>query len=206
MFDQLNVKVVLGSGNITGVWEFFNDDYFDSTPDNVTDLSGSLKFEINNFLGSVTRVGTKVRVYCSQTSQYEDCISTYAGGKNIITTVGVLGQNPASPSINAGDYIIGSLWNVLENVVDETVNFTSPGDRKVTFDLPQTTTKNWKKTSTDETGAALGLEGYYIRFRVIAVTVATNPTLDLTEINHGGMYVIGTGYQGISIFNESLLF
>lgn len=164
-----------GSG-IEGVWEFFDNTLDDDKPDSVTNLGSNLEFDLTDFLGTSNRKDTVVRVVLSATGASETVVSTFTGGKNIITTKGLLGQ--AVVDLDEQAYVVGSVWNEVANTNDLTSFFTADG--KVSFDLPQNQTQNWISTIVNS------LAGSWSRFRV-------------TKFTETAASITGTGFDGSAL-------
>jgi len=181
MFDTVEFEYNTPGSGISGVWEYYDGDTDDTKPDAVTNLGSNLRFDLTDLLGDEDRSGSLVKVVLNSSSAYEEVESIYSGGKNIIETVGLLGQSSVSTDVD--DYTVGSNWNPLKNVIDGTNGFTEEG--KIEFDLPQDETQNWIKSIVN------GVEAFWIRFRVTgyqktsAYVVGTNLKLeDLDPSNY----------------------
>jgi len=74
--------------------------------DNVAAAGAGIAFRVNSALGGAAagNAGRVVRVTCLTTGESEEAIVTWAGGHNVATTAGSLGQG--SISTTAGDYSI----------------------------------------------------------------------------------------------------
>lgn len=204
LWDTLQLTIDTGAMAIaSGVWEYYDGNYNDATPDtgSVVNNGSYLTLSLNSWLGTENRAGTIVRVKCSLTGQYADELTTYfEGGTNKIDTTDLLGQS--TPSTNAGDYIVGSLWNALNGVVDGSSLLTAPGVQSIAYALPQNVDENWIKTSLGAVGDQS--EAYWMRFRVVSASGATSPTISGVDITSGKQYVLSRGTQGLSETDDPL--
>jgi hypothetical protein len=199
------IKIVVdnaAAAALTGVWEFYDGDYNDTTPDNVTTDSDNIVFELNDWLGSSSRAGMVVRIKCRTTGIYQDGRSVYyEGGVNKVATNpsgvppanGLLGQSVAST--DPDDYVIGSLWQELPNVTDGTQNFSVSGTKYVSFDLPQNTTQRWVPCSVG--GVGYEATGYWVRYRIISTGGnGYGPHTTSWDISTGKTYAYVSVVQG----------
>lgn len=188
MFDVLSITGITAiATNITGTWEVYDGDPRDEAPAGVTDLGGSLEFDLTTLLGTQNRQGTEVRVQLNETAVYEDVVSTWNGSKNIATT-GLLSQT--SPSTDATDYTVGSMWKILDDVTDNPSDFTDSAGGKVEYNLPQNQNTNWQQVSVDSKTA------FWLRYRIVLVSTPTSPTIQGVRIDEGKQYVIRSATQG----------
>lgn len=186
MWDK--IALTLGTtpaANIIGVWEFYDGNFRKTAPLTVTDLGGSLQFDLTTLLGSQNRQGTKVRIQLNETTAYQDVFTTWTGSANVAVT-DLLGQS--SPSTDATKYTVGSDWTILEEAEDGSLDFTQDGD--VEFALPQTLAHNWRETTIN------GFTGFFIRYRVISVSTPTAPDVRLVRIDTGKQYALRSCTQG----------
>jgi hypothetical protein len=196
MWGELAVDVQSASQNLIGVWEFYDGDQRDVAPTTITNIGGgSLQIGVNSLLGASNRAGAEITVLLNSTTAIETAISTWDGSKNIVT-VGLLGQS--APSEEPTDYTIGSDWHELDTVSDATVNLTNVSTELVEYDLPQDEQRDWNTTTIN------GFEGFFLRYRVVEVTLATTPTLGRIRIDTGNQYAKAFVTQGRSMFNETL--
>lgn len=187
MWDVLSLVFDTPAADIVFRWEYYDGSFVKASPDSVTDLTGTLKFSLDGYLGDDPVPGTAVRVMVNQSSYYEDCVSQWNGTDgNFIETSGYLGQT--IPSINPQDYTIGSEWEPLSNVSDGTVGMTGGGD--IEFSLPQTLTEYWKL------GTVNASEQLWIRCRVVQIGTPTPPVFEYARIDVGKQYVMRTAVQG----------
>lgn len=195
MWDELSVGplTALASG-ITGVWEYYDGEWAKSAPSTVTLDGSDLVFDLTAYLGSQNRQGTTIRVSLNETGAYEDVVSTWTGSANVATT-GLLGQS--SPSTEATDYTVGSDWEPLPDIDDATANFTVT-DEVVGFSLPQDLDNNWIA------GAVNGATAYWLRYRIVEVSVATGPTLQRVRLDTDKQYIYRQGTQGRSVADSPL--
>jgi len=185
-------NTIIGSATgIVGVWEFYDGDWDDGKPDNVTNIGTGLRLELNGLMGTASRTGTTIRVRCNQTGAYQDIASAYVGGVNRVDTVGFLGQTV--PSLDLRDYTVGRDWDEMDDSVDASVSFTAaPGLRDVDYTVPKSATKWWTKTEIN------GITAYWIRFRIISVFAPVAPTLTKILIQYGKQYAFTDVVQGRS--------
>jgi hypothetical protein len=196
MWDIVDLEVNTVGEITIGAWEFYDGDFNDTKPTDVTNLGGGqLQFDVSELLGTQKRLGATVRVTHTLTGTYEDVVSSWNGSLNVVTT-GLLGQS--SPSTSVNDYVVGVDWQEMASIIDNTSNLAETG--KVTYTLPQDTVRNWTTTTVN------GFEGYFIRFRVVEVSDVTTPNLGRARMDGTGtkQYVMTTGTQGRSVRNEAL--
>lgn len=179
--NKLNfILDTVGSG-INGVWEYYDGELEDSTPNVVTNLGSNLKFDVSTYLPDGTDcTGAIVRVKLQETSAYEDCIVYYSGGRNYINTVDLLGQS--SPSVVADEYVIGSLWQLLPDIEDETSQLTSDGD--LGFILPEDINMEWLIRTINSL-----YTGYFTRYRIVSTSSPISPIIDRIKIDEGEQYL-----------------
>jgi len=197
MWNQLSIAgLTTLAANIKGVWEYYDGNFRKTAPTSVTNLGGSLQFDLTSYLGLENRQGTKVRVQFNSTTAYEDVETTWVGGKNIATT-GLLGQT--TPSTDPTDYTVGSDWEILSEVVDEPNNFSNPGGGEVEYPLPQTLTRNWVATAVN------GFSAYWLRYRIVEILGGTtSPVFQRIRIDKGKQYVARLATQGRSHTDDPL--
>lgn len=180
-----------GSG-IDFVVEFFDNTLEDAKPDEITNNGSNLTLDLTTLLGTVDRSGTVVRAVLSSTGAQETRVSEFTGGKNIITTLGLLGQS--SVSLNEEDYVVGTRWNEVSDTVDATSGFTADG--KLSYTLPQSQSQNWLTRTTNS------VLGYAMRIRVISVTAPVNPSVDRIRIDTGNQFVLVPVSQGQTVVDD----
>ncbi len=191
LLDKISFTLTTPGADLSGVWEYYDGEWRDDQPNSVTDLGGSLEFNLNDLLGTADRSGATVRVEYTPTGAFEDVVTTYSGGVNKATT-GLLGQTTPSTDIN--DYVVGALWKEFENVSDGTLDLTQSGD--LGFSFPE---EDWQD------GSINGLGGYYVRYRIISVGGApVSPVIDLVEIANGNQYIAWDVTQGQTITDDPL--
>lgn len=195
LWDTLDFTIALAAAGLSLVFEFYDATQEDAKPDLVTNLGSNLELDLTTMLGALDRRNTVVRVVLSSTGASELCISQFVGGKNIVQTVGLLGQALVTTDPEA--YIVGSFWNEVFNVVDGTNNLTEEG--KVEYTLPQNVSQNWLKTVIN------GIEGYWLRARVVKTTGAVvNPSIDNVNIDVGKQYLLVQAVQGQTVADAPL--
>ncbi len=195
MWNEITVGplTALASG-ITGVWEYYDGVWAKSAPTSVTLDGSNLIIDLTAYLGSQNRQGTVIRVSLNETGAYEDVSSTWTGSANI-ATVGLLGQS--SPSTEATDYTVGATWEELPDLDDATADFTVD-DEVVGFTLPQSLDHNWIA------GEINGATAYWIRYRIVEISVATGPTLQRVRLDTGKQYVYRNATQGRTVRDSPL--
>jgi hypothetical protein len=186
MWNQFDFTFSVFSSGISGVWEYYDGSWAKENPSLVeTYGAGQLKFYLNSYLGDESREGTTIRVQLNSTTAYEDVVSDWDGTDNYILTTGYLGQT--TPSLVEADYTIGSDWEIL-TVDDETSVLQADGS--VSWVLPQSVTQNWIETEVE------GFAGFFIRFRVTAVSTPTSPTFSASTLDGDKQYALGVFTQG----------
>ena len=196
LWNELAIDIEAGSTGISaGVWEYYDGNYNDATPDtdSVVNNGSDLTLSLNTWLGTSDRTGTVVRVKCLVTGRYADALAVYySGGVNKVDTPDLLGQS--TPSLTADDYIVGSLWNPLQAITDDTAQLSVGDEHSVTYRLPQNVSENW---ITADVGASGDTDNaYWIRYRVTAANAATAPTINNIDITAGKQYVLVRVTQG----------
>jgi hypothetical protein len=193
MWLKIQLAITLASVCTIGCWEFYDGDFDDAKPDNVTNLGGGqLRFDLTTLLGSNRRSGATVRVRCEDTLEFEDVVSLWDGSLNYAVT-SLLGQS--SPSTDENDYTVGTDWKEL-SVTDGTSLLDVAGT--VSYALPQSETEWWKKTTVN------GFTGFFVRFRCIATDAGSGPTLGLVRIDTGEQWAMASAVQGRSVPSETL--
>ncbi|KKN12120.1 hypothetical protein LCGC14_1019640 [marine sediment metagenome] len=198
MFDRLRVApTTVPSSGVTGVWEYFDGNFAKIAPTSVDLVGATLDVDLTSYIGGTNRQGTLIRVQLNSTTAFEDAFSQWNGSKNFVV-VGLLGQS--SPSTLATDYTVGSDWEILSAVVDNTENLShGPSEAKdVDFPLPQTLARNWVKGDVDNKTA------FWLRFRIVEVATPISPTLQSMLINARKQFVIRQATQGISVEDSPL--
>lgn len=208
LFEQLRVELNTAAVGITGVWEYYDPELSDETPDLVTDNSGTLRFELTTLLGAVDKVQkTLVRITHLPTGTYELRESAWISGKNVVDSATYLGQS-GTPSTRPEDYSVGCDWNPISGQVDGTSNLTATGDVLFnTLDIdgdpldpvPQNLRRNWTKLSIG------GVEGWFVRFRITALAGgASGPVIDRLKIDGARQFVFLDAVQGQTVSTEPL--
>jgi hypothetical protein len=194
MWDSLDFIFQTPGAGLTLVPEFLDNSLEDGKPDAVTNLGSSLEFDLTDVLGTANRSGTVVRVVLIQSGAYEYCVSKYVAGKNIIRTRGLLGQSTVS--LDEENYVVGSVWDEVKSATDGTTGLTEDG--ALSYALPQTESENWTK------GVINGLNGHWLRLRVVAVSSPVNPIVDQLRIDLGKQYLLQHVVQGQTVSDEPL--
>jgi hypothetical protein len=194
MWDKLTAYLTTPAANISGVFEFYDGLWRKIAPTYVIDIGGgSLQVILTSLLGTQNRQNTLVRVTFNESSAYQDAYSVWNGTTNIVT-IGLLGQT--SPSETATDYTIGSDWTIIDDVEDNTMDFTQDGD--IDYTLPHTVSKNWIPTIISNQ------EAFWLRYRIISVSSPTPPTFINNRMDEGKQYVIRLATQGQSYTDDPL--
>lgn len=186
MWDKLRLELDTAAANIQGVWEYYDGNWAKTNPTSVAIYpGGKLEVDLTSYLGGSNRQGTKIRIQLNETTAFEELFSLWDGSKNFVITDGYLGQT--APSVNAEDYSVGSDWEQI-GATDGTTIFTADGD--VSWELPQSLTNNWIKTTIN------GIEAFWVRFRVVQVATPTSPIFNLSLMDTGTQYAIANFIQG----------
>jgi hypothetical protein len=193
MWDKIDFTFSTAASGITGVWEFYEENWLKTNPDSVVSAGSELTVVINELLGTSPVPGTTVRVTLNESGAYEEATSEWDGSDNFVT-VGLLGQT--SPSTTATDYSIGSDWTIFDDVEDDTNNLQD--DESVSYGIPQTTDKNWIKATVN------GTEAYWVRFRITVIVGPSSPEISGAVIDSGGLYVVNLATQGITVEDDPL--
>jgi len=195
MWDRMDFTFVGAAANFSGVWEYYDPDLGDETPDDVTNLGTQLRFDLTTLLGSSDLHGAVVKVTYLPTGVFEELESTWIGPGNAVTTSAFLGQS-GTPSEDPEDYSVGVAWNpFLTFTANEIGELDTDG--KVEFELPQTILKNWQKVTVED------VEGFYLRYRVVdASGSGAEPEIDTILIDEGSQYVLIDATQGETVDNE----
>jgi len=194
MWDELDLAFQTAGASMVGVWEYYDPDLSDETPDAVTNQGTYLRVDCTSLLGSTDRRGALVKVTYLPTGTSEILVSQWAGPGNYVDTSAFLGQS-GTPSTDEEDYAIGTDWNPLENVNDGSASLTQDGTVK-DYTLPQTLRSNWQKVEIQ------GVEAFYIRFRVISTSGPGSPVIDTVDLDGGRQWILLDVVQGETVLNE----
>lgn len=188
MWNELDLLVKTAGAGLVGVWEYFDGRFAKAKPDSVVVVGGTaLELDISAYLGVTDRTGTKVRVQLNATGAFEDVFSSFALGKNVVNTLGLLGQS--SPSTDPDDYTIGAEWELLDSLDDASADLSAGG--KVAYALPQTLTRNWTQ------GTQNSVNAFWLRYRIISVTGGPlSPEIDRVRIDTGKQFLKRLVTQG----------
>lgn len=199
MPSKFAVAMQTFAGSQLGVWEYYDPDLADETPDSVTNMGTYLQFGVDALLdpdgAALDRRGALVRVTYLPTGVSELVESKWAGPGNYVDVSAFLGQS-GTPSTTPGDYAVGTDWNPFSNLTDGTSDLSANGD--VEYDLPQTLRANWQKLDVQ------GVEAYYVRYRVVSTSGASTPVIDTVDITSGDQYLLVDATQGETVVNEPL--
>jgi hypothetical protein len=195
-WDQIDLVLNTAGADFTGVWEYFDDRFSLFTPAaDVTDNGSNLTADVTTLLGTPDRTGAEVKIEYIPTGVQETVVSTFSGGKNIITTQGLLGQTVID--IDKDNYRITAQWIPLNNVDDQTSNFQT--DDMITFDHPQDDERGWQKAEVNL------FEAEFLRYRVLTVGGGVvEPSIDRLRIDQDGQYLIVEVTQGETIGPQEL--
>lgn len=185
MFDEIDIALVNPASEIVGVWEYYDGNPTKRAPTSVTDLGVSLRFDLTDYLGTADLRGTPIRVRHNPSGAFEDLFSDFVGGVNVVTS-SLLGQS--SPSTDARDYTIGSVWERFTGLTDDVNDFATDG--VVSYDLPQTLSQNWSL------GTFFSNTLFWVRYRIITVGVPAAPEIDRIRIDTGTQYLKRNATQG----------
>jgi len=192
MWDKLNIALDTAGSGLTGIWEFYDGNLLDGHPNSVAIVGSTLRFEINNLLGTSDRSGTLMRVQLDQSGSFEEnIVSEWAdygsGNKNYITTSTLLGQQVGDWDNDPNHYTAGRPWKEL-SVSGAAINLAAAGD--VDYALPETLTLEWAQ------GEVNNETNYWLRYRIISVSTPTAPVIDQLRIDTGNQYVKAVATQG----------
>lgn len=180
-YDKVGIVLNSAASGITGVWEYYDGELEDNSPTSVQNLGSNLKFDLSSMLPDGTDYsGTVVRIKLQETSAYEYAVSYYSGGINYAETSGLLGQT--SPSTTISDYVIGSTWQPLGDLIDGSANYTQDGD--VAFTLPESVTQRWESRAVNSL-----YSGYFVRYRIVSVSTPVSPIINTLRIDQGSQYL-----------------
>jgi hypothetical protein len=195
MWDRMEIKTTSLATDLNGVWEYYDGVGSDTEPDEVTAISGSLKFKINTFLKDNLAPGTWVDIIHLPTGVLESNKSYIDSGDNFVMLPSYLGQ--VTPSTDPDDYAIGAKWNVLD-FTDATDDFSINGTgKKVTFTLPQSLTERWDKVNIK------GDENWWLRYRIVFLGGApVAPEIDRIKIDDRNLYMLAPVVQGNTVSEE----
>lgn len=191
-----------------GVWEVYDPTYsFAPGPhaggsnSAVRDMGdGTLRMRLDTYTGAADYsdgVWT-VEVLCLATGVSEWCVVKWDSGnsRNYIDTATLLGQQ--FPSTTASAYLIRPYWTTPANLVDGTDDGAGPGeqDGSVTFDLPQSATRQWAKTEVN------GVSAYWLRVRRAGGSGTDSPEIATVaggSVDDGRWWLMTTLYQGETV-------
>jgi len=191
MWDSLAMEIATAGSGILGIWEYYDSDWAKVAPDSVTPSGATMTVVVNGLLGTSPCPGTEVRVTLNETGVYDTAISLWNGSQNYVT-VGILGQS--TPSSVASDYSVGSDWTELD-ATDGTADLTLTGN--VEYTLPQSVDENWIQ------GTVNGVEAYWLRYRIIAVSTPVSPVVRSANIS-GSQYIMVLATQGQTTSDDPL--
>ena len=194
MWDTLEFVFNSFGAGLELVIEFFDNDFEDQSPDTVTNLGAQLDLDLTGLLGTDDRSGSVIRVLLNASGASETVVSTFVGGVNKVITSGLLGQSVVST--DADDYAVGSQWNEVSDVVDDTASLVDDG--KISYTLPQNLSQNWVSTTINAIAAR------WIRIRVISVAAPVNPVVDRIRIDTGKQSLLVPVSQGQTVADDPL--
>ncbi len=173
-YDGLRAELGAVAADMVLRWEYY-DDLREVQPDTVTDLGGTIRFEVDTLVGASDSTGLPVKVTCLRTGQSETVNTTYSSG-NRITTAATLGQVTVSTS--PADYLVQTDWPELPGVSTGKDAALQNSNSDLSWTLPQTADRRWAKSTTTVTATAVDTTGYTVRARVISVGTPTAPEFD----------------------------
>jgi hypothetical protein len=194
-WSQLDLTFTAFGAGIKGVWEYFDNERSLLNPavGGITDNGSTLTIDCTPLLGTVDRNGALVKLVFLKTGAEEIVKSVWAGGKNQITTAGLLGQ--VTPSIDEDDYHITAEWVPFDEQEDNTDTGSSAfaQDDLVDWAMPETTARSWLQTDVNV------LDAFWLRFRIVSVSTPTNPTFDRIKLDEGDQFLKPVVTQGETI-------
>jgi hypothetical protein len=192
-FDVLPTRGTLhasvpGSGAEQAV-EYYDGTTDDTVPTQVDDGGTDLQIRLTTLLGSSNRAGTEIVVRDLLTGAEYEGTSYWSGTYNVVDVP----YFTVPYSLNAEDYLVGSLWKEVPNFVGEVIaDVTPPGVTvSISWDLPESSSRQWEKTTVN------GVEAYWLRTRWIEAET-TSPTYDAAHDLSVGQYVKFEVTQGES--------
>lgn len=197
MWNKLGIWFTTVGADFDGVWEYYDGDWSKTIPTEVVlQPAGKLLFDLNNYLGTTNRAGATIRIQYNETGAFEDHVSLWDGARNYIITDSYLGQT--EPKYNSGGptptsdaqqaYTVGAKWEALESATDGTSGLTAQGN--LVYDLPQTVTKDWSAVKVNNSTQ------FWLRFRIISISVPTAPVIQYARIDQGKQYTKALVTQG----------
>lgn len=198
MWDEFALTFQTAGANQTGVWEYYDPDLSDETPDYVENQGSYLRIRVDALLDpdlvGLDRNGTLVKVTYLPTGISEVLVSDWNGSWNYVRTSAFLGQS-GTPSEDPEDYSVGTDWQPFEGISDGTAGLTQDGAVD-DYTLPQTLRTNWQKVTVQD------IEGYFVRFRVVDTSGSGDPVVDTISIDENKQYVLVDAVQGKTVLNE----
>jgi len=189
MPTQVDVTKSVASVGFSGCWEYHDDQLSKFPPTSVVNNGdGTLTLNVNSLLGTPDRRGADIVVEYVPTGTKERLVSTYSANNRVVTT-SLLGQ--VSPSVDVEDYLVTATWVPFESQDDGSQNLHQDG--AATWNLPQNQERNWRETEVNM------LAGWWLRYRIVAVTLGTNPVLESIRIDQGDQYMVFQVVQGESM-------
>jgi len=209
MWDRLDF--VLDGAAALGVearWEFYDDSETVVHPSSVIvdPTPGVLRFNINGLMGITSTAGAHIRVLHIPSGTETNAVSEFAVSNNYIDIQGYLGQT--TPSTVEEDYLVFCKWRPIDITEDGTMQ---PGQQTLTqdgalkFNLPQSTSDNWRKYSLYDKDIGELETGYLLRYRVVnnPGSAAGSNLLSASFIS-GDQYVIFDAVQGKQVEDDPL--
>lgn len=192
MPTQLDLLFNIFAAGITGIWEYFDDDWsaFNPTAVDTGSVPGSIVFDATELLGPTDARGAQVVITYLKTGAQEVVTSTFGGGVNKVQTSGLLGQTVGSTE--RSDYLLKSNWIPFDQLDDRTLNLTA--NEAAQWALPQTIDRGWKRSDVVN-----AIEAMWLRYRVVSVGTVTLPRLDRIRIDLGDQYLYVETTQGETV-------
>ena len=178
-----------------GVWEVYIGDSLARPPGSVTDLGSTLRFGLNDVLGSTSVAGLEVRIAVAKTGVSEDLVVQWDGVDNYIETTTLLNQE--SPSTDPLDYRLSMEW-LPQGISDDTSSFQSGGTNQVRMIPLFDYGIEWQKTEVN------GVEGYWTRWRCTGIGTPTEPILAEIDTSSLPAVLAFTVTQGQRVTQEPL--
>lgn len=195
MWSEMDVVVDSAYSGISGLWEYYDPDLDNETPDAVSNQGSFLRFTVTTLLGAAEASGAMVTVTHLSSGVSETIPSTFVGGLNVVDTSSFLGQT-GTPSTDAEDYSVSSIWVPLQDQTDGSSNLSKDG--KVSYTLPQTTRRAWNQVEVND------VTGFFLRYRIVDPGTPSVGAIDTIDISGGDQYVLPTATQGETVTNEPL--
>lgn len=174
MFDAFALALATAMSGVEAVWEYHGTT--EGRADVVAWDGTNLTLTLDGFFGlpqvgggTSKATGASVVVRCVSTGREVTLTSIWSGGANKVTTTDTLGQVVPSTSVN--DYVVAVAWTLLPDLDGAQALLASTTETAVSWRLPQSSSENWTPAEIN------GVDGYWIRLRVIEVAGPVEPVL-----------------------------